>query len=131
MTEAEIEGQYCGRKPEFVQWLRASVQSSGGQTHGSGETTPGGAGRDSTVENGSQEEKRDQRCQESNGGRQNPQESDLPQEQSRVSVEPARHADRSEGGGGGIAVETVGRREDERSEEDKTSAPTEGDVKDK
>ncbi|RNE99758.1 hypothetical protein TraAM80_08051 [Trypanosoma rangeli] len=29
MTEAEIEGQYCGRKPEFVQRLRASLQASG------------------------------------------------------------------------------------------------------
>ncbi|RNE96659.1 hypothetical protein TraAM80_09692 [Trypanosoma rangeli] len=26
MSEAEIEGQYCGRKPEFVQRLRASLQ---------------------------------------------------------------------------------------------------------
>ncbi|RNE95751.1 hypothetical protein TraAM80_10119 [Trypanosoma rangeli] len=29
MTEAEIDGQYCGRKPEFVQRLRASLQSNG------------------------------------------------------------------------------------------------------
>ncbi|RNE96869.1 hypothetical protein TraAM80_09595 [Trypanosoma rangeli] len=27
MSEAEIEGQYCGRKPEFVQRLRASLQA--------------------------------------------------------------------------------------------------------
>ncbi|RNE97499.1 hypothetical protein TraAM80_09293, partial [Trypanosoma rangeli] len=32
MSEAEIEGQYCGRKPEFVQRLRAGLQASGDQS---------------------------------------------------------------------------------------------------
>ncbi|RNE98405.1 hypothetical protein TraAM80_08784, partial [Trypanosoma rangeli] len=43
MTEAEIEGKYCSRKPEFVTQMRASVQAEVGSS-----TTPlmssGGAG---------------------------------------------------------------------------------------
>ncbi|RNE99854.1 hypothetical protein TraAM80_07980 [Trypanosoma rangeli] len=39
MTEEEIEGKYCSRKPEFVTRMRASVQEEGETVSG---TTPGG-----------------------------------------------------------------------------------------
>ncbi|RNE97518.1 uncharacterized protein Tco025E_09433 [Trypanosoma conorhini] len=43
MSEAEIAAKYCGRKPELVRGLRASLQS-GGEAEAGGASGPGGGG---------------------------------------------------------------------------------------
>ncbi|RNE95772.1 hypothetical protein TraAM80_10206 [Trypanosoma rangeli] len=52
MTEAEIEGQYCSGKPEFVQGLRASLQSVNGEDEGEEQKTSAGDGKETSGKEG-------------------------------------------------------------------------------